>query len=175
MGVALVGNKIENIGINGKKVGGAAMDGKNIYKKPILIQKFDYIGNIQNITLQPGNYLLECWGAGYNKSGGYSFLYTSISSTTILYVVVGGVGNFPIPVTTCSLVAGSDQFGGSGGAGGYNGGGSGGAGGNGIRPSSTYNYYCYGGIPGVGGSGATHISKFSGLINNTTVRNTKYK
>ncbi len=32
MGIALVGNKIENIGIKGKKVNGAAMDGKNIYK-----------------------------------------------------------------------------------------------------------------------------------------------
>lgn len=57
---------------------------------------FKYTGDIQSVTLKPGLYFLECWGANgggmYGGTGGYSAGYLSLSSTTKIYLCVGGVG-----------------------------------------------------------------------------------
>lgn len=62
---------------------------------------FDYTGAVQSVTLTPGTYKLECWGAqgGYRSNasrggkGGYSIGTISISQSTTLYINVGGSGN----------------------------------------------------------------------------------
>nr|DAF49284.1 MAG TPA: Glycine rich protein [virus sp. ctX0L1] len=62
---------------------------------------FSYTGSVQTVTLDPGKYILECWGAqgGYRSSssyggaGGYSIGTLSLSSKTTLYIYVGGSGN----------------------------------------------------------------------------------
>ena len=62
---------------------------------------FSYTGSVQTATLDPGKYILECWGAqgGYRSSssyggaGGYSIGTLSLSSKTTLYIYVGGSGN----------------------------------------------------------------------------------
>lgn len=62
---------------------------------------FSYTGSVQTATLDPGKYILECWGAqgGYRSNasrggkGGYSIGTISISQSTTLYINVGGSGN----------------------------------------------------------------------------------
>ena len=68
-------------------------------------KSFAYTGGSQQITLDAGTYKLEVWGAqggtGYSSSGvgkaggkgGYSVGTISLSSSTTLYIVVGGSGN----------------------------------------------------------------------------------
>lgn len=65
------------------------------------IMDFNYTGQYQSITLKPGQYTLECWGAqgGYRSNascggkGGYSIGTISLSQSTTLYINVGGSGN----------------------------------------------------------------------------------
>lgn len=65
------------------------------------IMDFNYTGQYQSITLNPGQYTLECWGAqgGYRSKascggkGGYSIGTISLSQSTTLYINVGGSGN----------------------------------------------------------------------------------
>ena len=98
--------------------------------------------NMYNVTLEPGNYKLEVWGASgggsnnsynydYGGPGGYSVGTISITEPTQLFVVVGGQGTKGTSSSTY--------------AGGYNGGGIG---------------YYYAG----GGGGATHIGLKTGLL-----------
>lgn len=53
--------------------------------------RFDYNGYMQSITLTPGKYYLQCYGAkGYNGSyGGYTRGYIRLKKTTTLYVSCG--------------------------------------------------------------------------------------
>ena len=95
---------------------------------------FYYTGKYQQITLSPGLYKLECWGAkGGNPTGGlggYSYGELEILMSCTLYVYCGGIGG--------------NNIGNLGGSAGWNGGG---AGGNG-----------YGGyVGGAGGGGASDI------------------
>ena len=60
---------------------------------------FSYTGGMQSITLQPGTYKLETWGAqggnysSYNGGlGGYSSGQLKITTPTTLYIGVGGQG-----------------------------------------------------------------------------------
>ena len=62
---------------------------------------FDYTGTVQEVTLPPGRYKLQCWGAqggnsysysGVGSKGGYSEGEITISETTTLYIFVGGKG-----------------------------------------------------------------------------------
>lgn len=63
---------------------------------------FDYTGAVQQVTLPPGKYRLQCWGAqGGNvtgtyavvgSKGGYSEGVLTLTETTTLYVFVGGQG-----------------------------------------------------------------------------------
>lgn len=94
---------------------------------------FEYTGSIQTITLKPGTYTLEAWGASggnfhyHNQSatgkGGYSKGTIKLTKTTTLYIGVGGKGQ--------------DDVWHSGG--GYNGGGAGAAPGGGATHIATAN------------------------------------
>lgn len=65
------------------------------------VTNYAYTGAKQTVTLKPGRYKLECWGAqgGYRSSssygglGGYSVGEISLEKQTTLYVYVGGSGN----------------------------------------------------------------------------------
>ena len=70
------------------------------------ILNFDYIGDVQSITLPKGTYKLECWGAqgGYSSSnsgievgmggkGGYSVGTITLNQKTPIYIYAGGVGS----------------------------------------------------------------------------------
>lgn len=99
---------------------------------------FSYTGSVQTATLDPGKYILECWGAqggSYSSysggAGGYSIGTITLSQRTNLYIYVGGQ-----PATQTSIGATS---------GGFNGGGAG--------FSRAYNYSTY----GQGGGGASDI------------------
>jgi hypothetical protein len=60
--------------------------------------KFDYTGDVQEVTLKRGIYQLECWGASggsYSTSyvggkGGYSIGVVTLNRNTTLYCNVGG-------------------------------------------------------------------------------------
>jgi len=61
-----------------------------------------YTGAAQTLTLQPGTFSIQCWGgdgytqtAGYNGRGGYSSGILNLTSTTVVYIYVGGVGGYP--------------------------------------------------------------------------------
>ncbi len=132
---------------------------------------FNYTGSPQNVTLNAGTYKLESWGAqggdgvgatygaALGGKGGYSKGEITLSTSTQLYIIVGGAGS--------SGTAGPNH--GLGGAGGFGAGGSGGtawmsqnaeggAGGgglSGIFSSTTYNnsmIIIAGGGGGAGGS-----------------------
>lgn len=117
------------------------------------VYDFGYTGNIQSISLQPGKYKLEVWGArggqgadgnysntGWNYGkGGYSYGTITLTSATTLYIGVGGMGNgHDGSYHTSGVIAG-----------GYNGGG---------------NAYHDGGEFGGSGGGATHIATASGTL-----------
>lgn len=105
---------------------------------------FSYTGSVQTATLDPGKYILECWGAqggSYSSysggAGGYSIGTITLSQRTNLYIYVGGQ-----PATQTSTGATS---------GGFNGGGAG--------CSRTYNYSTYG--QGEGGASDIRIGQDS--------------
>jgi hypothetical protein len=113
---------------------------------------FFYTGDIQSVSLPPGVYYLECWGAdgglgNYNSgqvlqsqieggTGGYSKGTILVPVVTTFYIVVGGKGDDGFQNVTAP--------------GGYNGGGDGS-----IATAHR----------GGGGGGATHIATKSGLLN----------
>jgi len=121
------GNLPLNAHVCGGESTGAITEGQS--------QTFNYTGAVQSITLDPGTYKLETWGAQGGTDGGstgglggYSIGTISLSAKTTLYIGVGGSGSLS--------------------TGGYNGGGSG---------NGNSNY-------GVGGGGATHIATSTGLL-----------
>lgn len=64
------------------------------------VMNFDYTGSVQTVTLAPGTYKLECWGAqggtysGYiGGYGGYSKGTITLTKTTTVYISVGGAGS----------------------------------------------------------------------------------
>ena len=108
--------------------------------------EFDHTETIEHVTLTPGTYLLETWGAQGGKSdhgtaggkGGYSHGTVTIYSNTTVYIAVGGEGETAVGSggTGVALV------------GGFNGGGNG----------------AYTNSDSAGGGGATHIALRSGLL-----------
>ena len=62
---------------------------------------FAYTGKAQSVTLEPGKYVLECWGAqggyrsnsSYGGKGGYSTGTLTLTQKTTIYIYVGGSGN----------------------------------------------------------------------------------
>lgn len=62
---------------------------------------FNYTGTVQEVTLPPGKYKLQCWGAqggnsssysGIGSKGGYSEGVLTLTEVTKLYIFVGGKG-----------------------------------------------------------------------------------
>lgn len=136
--VAIVGGIALSINASGSP------EGETSFQKT-----FSFTGTAEPITLLPGTYTMEAWGANGGGtsagSGGYARGTFVLTISTTLYVVVGGVGD-----------NGSD-----GRAGGFNGGGAGG---------SYYNNSSVNGSHGAGGGGATHISKAVGFLSEAAVR-----
>ena len=118
---------------------------------------FDYTGTVQEVTLPPGRYKLQCWGAqggnsgsysGTGSKGGYSEGQLTLTEPTTLYIFVGGRGA-------------------SSGYGGWNGGG-------GSTGSSSYNS---GGTSGKSypacGGGATDIATVTSDMSYSSKRNNR--
>lgn len=115
------------------------------------ITNFEYTGDVQTTVLTAGKYKLECWGAqgarsatntkntnlGVGGAGGYSTGVVTLSSTTNVYIYVGGQG-YP---SGCDDVDGSAVAGVA--KGGFNGGG--------------YSYGSDSSDPAGGGGGASDI------------------
>lgn len=62
---------------------------------------YSYTGTVQEVTLPPGRYKLQCWGAqggnsgsysGTGSKGGYSEGEIALTEVTTLYIFVGGKG-----------------------------------------------------------------------------------
>lgn len=127
-------------------------------------QTFSYTGDVQTVTLAPGTYHVEVWGAnggdaskGTGGKGGYSEGVLTVSASTTYYIYVGGKG---------STVTGP-------GSGGWNGGGqslgtfssgyNGGTGGGGSDIRTTQNTtYADRIIVAGGGGGGTGYGSYTG-------------
>ena len=118
-------------------------------------QDFTYTGSEQTITLTPGNYKLEVWGAqgggdysgNYGGKGAYATGNYNVTSTITIYAYVGGQGT--------NARSSNDGSSGTGSAGGYNGGAYG------------------GGSRGPGGGGATDFRTINGTWNNSDSLNSR--
>lgn len=127
-------------------------------------QTFSYTGDVQAVTLAPGTYKLELWGAnggngskGTGGKGGYSTGTLTIAATATYYIYVGGKGTTATSPTQ----------------GGWNGGGScvgtfsnnnnGGTGGGGSDIRTTHNTtYADRLIVAGGGGGGTGYENYTG-------------
>ncbi|KAI4454054.1 glycogen phosphorylase [Holotrichia oblita] len=110
--------------------------------------EFGYTGNIQEVTLNAGAYLVELWGAdgGFGESyqkgyGGYSKGTLNVAETTTYYIGVGGMGKYKSYGTSTHSTSVNTL-------GGFNGGGS-------VNNSAASH--------GSGG-GATHIATKDGVL-----------
>lgn len=119
---------------------------------------FDYTGTVQEITLPPGKYKLQCWGAqggsvsgsytATGSKGGYSEGVLTITETTTIYVFVGGKGTDSSTSSTSGTANG-----------GWNGGGAS------VRRSDYYSSDTYGiSYPRPGG-GATDMCLVTSTMN----------
>lgn len=124
------------------------------------VLNFAYTGKAQSVTLEPGKYVLECWGAqggyrsnsSYGGKGGYSTGTLTLTQKTTIYIYVGGSGN--------SVTSASNSIY----PGGFNGGGyrynyKGGGGATDIRIGSAS---LYARIIVAGGGGSDGSSGYSG-------------
>lgn len=66
-----------------------------------MVFNYDYTGTVQQVTLPPGRYKLQCWGAqggnsssysGTGSKGGYSEGEITLTEVTTFYIFVGGKG-----------------------------------------------------------------------------------
>lgn len=102
-------------------------------------KRFDYTGNVQEITLEKGMYILEAYGASGGGSsvgnhttgsqgglGGYTKANMLIRDTLTFYIYVGGAGKYGVS---------GNSYGGP--LGGWNGGGNGGNGASGSGGGAT--------------------------------------
>lgn len=127
---------------------------------------FDYTGSVQEITLPPGKYKLQCWGAqggsvsgsytATGSKGGYSEGVLTITETTTIYVFVGGKG----ADSSTSSTSGTAN-------GGWNGGGSS------VRRSSYDSSGEYGVSYPRPGGGATDMCLVTSTMNYQSGRNTR--
>lgn len=124
------------------------------------VLNFAYTGKAQSVTLEPGKYVLECWGAqggyrsnsSYGGKGGYSTGTLTLTQKTTIYIYVGGSGN--------SVTSASNSIY----PGGFNGGGyrynyKGGGGATDIRIGSAS---LYARVIVAGGGGSDGSSRYSG-------------
>ncbi|MGS5514550.1 glycine rich domain-containing protein [Clostridioides difficile] len=63
------------------------------------VYEFNYTGSEQSVTLKPGKYKLECWGAkggnwggGECGAGGYSYGELTLKKEVVLYIYTGQLG-----------------------------------------------------------------------------------
>ena len=121
-----------------------------VYKDQLfkVTNEFTYIGEPEEFELDPGKYLIMCYGArggytGYDETnvraphGGFAMGILDLQNTTTMYAVVGGNG---------ANSASEERFA----PGGYNGGGQGGISSDGLT------------LSGCGGGGATDIRLYVG-------------
>ena len=65
-----------------------------------VINDYTYTGSKQTVTLQPGTYIIECWGASgggpsdNGGKGGYSKGTLVLGAVTTVYIYAGGQGNY---------------------------------------------------------------------------------
>lgn len=127
-------------------------------------QTFSYTGAVQSITLSPGSYQVELWGAnggdalkGTGGKGGYTTGTLSVTTSTTYYIYVGGKGT-----TATSSTQGGWNGGGSC-LGTYSGSNNGGTGGGGTDMRTTQNTtYADRIIVAGGGGGANGYSTYTG-------------
>lgn len=84
---------------------------KKVQQKNDIIKNFEFTGEKQEIVLGPGVYKMELWGAesgndNGTKKGSYASGYLKITSTTKLFVYVGGKGTDKLANTTVSAPGG---------------------------------------------------------------------
>lgn len=125
------------------------------------ILNFDYTGAVQSVTLKPGKYVLECWGAqGGNGctgnsykggAGGYSKGTLTLAKTETLYIYVGGQGVSAAASGNGNIREGGFNGGGSGRDWGSTGNGGGGGGGASDIRIITDNFYARVIVAGAGG------------------------
>lgn len=72
-------------------------------------QNFTYTGSVQSVTLLPGIYLIQSWGAdgytqdvGFNGRGGYATGSLTVTSAQTFYIYVGGAGTYPASGVTAN-------------------------------------------------------------------------
>lgn len=132
------------------------------------ILNFDYTGAVQSITLPPGIYNLQCWGAqggSYSTTstgglGGYSTGIITLTENTTIFIYVGGQGTYS--TTSGSFVSGG--FNGGGSAGSRYGGSGGGASDIRVGNDSLYARVIVAG----GGGGAWGYKNYNGGIGGGT-------
>ena len=127
---------------------------------------FDYTGTVQEITLPPGKYKLQCWGAqggsvsgsytATGSKGGYSEGVLTITEPTTIYVFVGGKGTDSSTSSTSGTANG-----------GWNGGGAS------VRCSSYDSSGEYGVSYPRPGGGATDMCLVTSTMNYQSGRNTR--
>ena len=145
------------------------------YKKRIVIRRDFSSVTSSSITLAPGEYVMECWGAqggsgkvnknlsGTPGKGGYSYGELVLTSTTTFYTYVGGQGGDAI--TICKYYCGGGSPGSNGGGRGGdddnddNGGGGGGASDIRLVPGNLYSRIM---VAGGGGGGAAKQTSGNG-------------
>ena len=125
------------------------------------ILNFDYTGAVQSVTLKPGKYVLECWGAqggngctGHSYkggAGGYSKGTLTLAKTETLYIYVGGQGVSAAASGNGNIREGGFNGGGSGRDWGSTGNGGGGGGGASDIRIITDNFYARVIVAGAGG------------------------
>ena len=104
MGLFL-GNDIETLYLGNEEVEEVYLGSELIWTAGLPIGQtfnFEYTGTVQEVTLPPGRYKLQCWGAqggtssgsssGVGSRGGYSEGVLTLNETKTLYVFVGGKG-----------------------------------------------------------------------------------
>ena len=133
---------------------------------------FEYTGSVQEVTLPAGKWKLEVWGAQGGDSfssrnsggnGGYSTGEINLSSSTNLYIYVGGMGENGYGVTYSQQIL-SGGFNG-GGAGGYSGSQlAGGGGGTTDIRIGTDSLYARVIVAGGGGSSSSGSSRYGGGV-----------
>lgn len=123
-----------------------------------------YTGSVQTLSLSPGSYSIQAWGAdggdalrGTGGKGGYSEGTITLSSPTTYYIYVGGKGS------TASAPTAGGWNGGGGFTGTFSSGYNGGTGGGGTDIRTTMNTtYANRIIVAGGGGGATGYSTYTG-------------
>lgn len=102
-------NDIKNLYLQGTQASALYLGNTKLWPTGLpvgTVYDFSYTGTVQEVTLPPGYYFLQCWGAqgghanisyggdaGSGGKGGYSEGVLRLTKETTLYVFVGGQGS----------------------------------------------------------------------------------